>query len=212
MDYRQQRWAYRQQRRANRRYHQHPLGRLGGGFFFIALAIAFFASSQHHGGWFVPILFIGLAFSGLFGSMSSFNRWGIYGGFHSFFWLLALALVILTGSWIWFLVAIGFSIILGALIRPIMAGMLGAGMLGATGMMNNQQPYQQPEQQPYQPPYQPEQTSYQPYQEGYQPPAQQPVETYQEGGQPRQYVQPEYEEPQVQYPQENRQELPPQQQ
>ncbi len=204
MDYRQQRWAYRQQRRAYRRYHQHPMGRLGGGFFFIALALAIFASSQHHSEWFAPIFFVGLAFCALFGSISSFNRWGIYGGFHSFFWLITLALIILTHSWIWWLVAIGLSMILGALIRPIMAGLLGAGMLGTAGMMNNQQPAQQP----YQPPYQPEQP---PYQEGYQP-APPPAETSQEGGQPRQYVQPQYEEPQVQYPQENRQELPPQQQ
>src|SRR5713101_2571729 len=54
-------------------------------------------------------------------------------------------------------------------------------------------------------PYTPRQESYQMYEPGYQPP-----ETYQEGGRPYNSSQPkdEYEQPQVQYPQE--QEMPPQ--
>jgi len=167
---------------------QNPLRGLAGGIFLIGLALAFFIG---HGDFFLPILFVALAFCALVGSLSTFNPRGVYGGLQSFTWLLGLAILFLpgVGFWPWILVLCGISAILGVLARPIMAGLLGAGILGVASMAN-----QQP-QPTYQPPYQP-------YQQGYQsPPPVQPTETYQEGGQQHQYQsQPQYEQPQVQYP------------
>ncbi len=167
---------------------QNPLRGLAGGIFLIGLALAFFIG---HGSFFLPILFVALAFSSLVGSLSTFNPRGAYGGLQGFIWLLGLAILFLpgVGFWPWILVLCGISAILGVLARPIMAGLLGIGILGMASMAD-----QQP-QPTYQPPYQP-------YQQGYQPPPPaQPTETYQEGGQQYQYQpQPQYEQPQVQYP------------
>ena len=192
-------------RRYRRRY-RGPLSGLAGGIFLIGLALAFFFQSQFGEGWFLPIMFIGLALSILIGSIGSLNPRGIYGGLYGFFWLLILALFFITHSWIWFLVGAGISVILGALARPLIAGLLGAGIFGAT--QAGQQPYQQPYQQGQQPPYQP------PYQQGYQPMQPPPTPgTYEEGSQQYQYppqqAQPEqqHEAPETQYPQE----MPPQQ-
>ncbi len=91
-----------------------------------------------------------------------------------------------------------------------------SGSRGSSGSTSNyQQPnqYYQPPQQPYQPNqyYQPSQqpdtsgaSPYQPYEQGYQTP---PQDAYQQGVQPYQSNPPsstseQYEEPQVQYPQE----------
>ncbi len=189
----------------NRRY-RGPLSGLAGGIFLICLALGFYFQSVFGSGWFLPMLFIGLAFSILIGSIGSFNPRGIYGGLYGFFWLLILALFFITGSWIWFLVGAGISMILGSLARPLLAGSLGVGLFAAT------RPAQQSYQQPYQQPYQQEPN--QSYQQGYQPMQPPPSPgTYEEGGQQHQYPQQgqpkeQYETPETQYPEQ----MPPQQQ
>lgn len=165
---------------------------ISGGIVLIGIALAFVFGG---GGFNLPVFFLFLGFSILFGSLGSLNPRGVYGGIIGFFWMLILALFFITGSWIWFLVGAGISAIMGALLRPIMAGLLGLGIFGMASTFNQRQ---QPTYQP--PPYQ---QQYQSYQQGYQPP--QP--TYQEGGQQYQYPQQD-EQPQAQYPQE----MPPQQQ
>ena len=172
-----------------------------GGIFLIGLALAIFLSSRFGGYLFLPILFAGLAFCSLIGSLSTFNPRGVYGGLYSFVWLLGLGILFLpgVGFWPWILVLCGITVILGALFRPIMAAMLGIGVLGAATLANQRQTYQ--------PPYQRDQPPYQPYQQGYQTPPQPPTVS-QQGGQQQPSPQQEEEQPQAQYPQE----LPPQQQ
>ena len=202
---RRQARAYRRQMR---RGYRGGLGGLSGAFFCIglALAIAFSASLGGHG--FLFFLFAGLAFCSLFGSASSMNPRGLYGGIQGFVWLMGLAIMFVIGFWPWILVLIGISAILGSLIAPITAGLMGMGIYAASQYNQPQQTYQQPYQQPYPPEQPPPEEPYSPYQQGYQPP-QAPPGTYQEGGQ-YQYPQPkqEFEQPQVHYPQE----LPPQEQ
>jgi len=172
---------------------RNSLGGLSGGIFLIGLAIAIFFSGGH---FFLPILFAALALCSLIGSLATLNPRAFYGGLQGFIWLLGLGILFLpgVGFWPWILVLCGISAILGVLTRPIMAGILGTGILGAASMADRQS----------QPTYQPPQPTYEPYQQGYQPqPPVQAPETYQEGGQ-----QPHYDQPQVQYPQE----MPPQQQ
>ena len=185
---------------------------LAGGAFLIGLAIAFWASSQFSGDFFLPILFWALAFSSLFGSLGSLNPRHMYGAVSGFVFMLGLGILFLPGVSFFpgILILVGITAILGAIARPILIGLFGAGAMGAATMFN-----QQPQQPPYyQPPPQPQQdVPYQPYQQGYQP----PEGTYQGGGGQRQYPpsqpqpkydQTQYEEPQAHYPQE----LPPQQQ
>ena len=191
--------------RYNHRYYHRTyrssLSGLAGGIFLIGLALAFWAG----GHFFLPIFFVALAFCTLFGSISTYNPRGAYGGLYGFFWMLMLALFFLTGSWVWFLVGAGISAILSALFVPITAALAGMGFMAAN---RQQPPFQQQYQQPYQNYQQPVQQSYEPYQEGYQP---QQSNTYVEGGEQHQYPpQPkeEYDQPETQYPQE----MPPQQQ
>jgi hypothetical protein len=203
-DYRAQRRYYRQMRRYNR--YRNPLGGLAGGLFILALFFAFLLHGAFGGAGFLVLLFIGLAFASLFGSISSMNRQGIYGGLHGFVWMLGLALCFWVGFWPWILLPVAISAILGSLFNPIMAGLGGAAFLAGSQM---QQPGSQ--QQPYQQQYPPQG---QPYQQGYQgaPPQQQ--ENYQEGGQQHAYTpepKQQYEQPQAQYP-EQQQELPPMEQ
>ena len=192
---RQQRRAQRQYERDTRRYYryQNPMRGLAGGLFIIALIIGFALSDVWAGRGFLVFLFIGLACMSLFGSFSTMHRYGMYGGMYGFIWMLGLALCFLIGFWPWILLPVAVTMILGALYRPIMGGLTGAGFMAASQM---QQPYQQ---QPY--PSQ-EQASPQNYQQGYQAASAQPHETYQEGSQP-------YAQPQTQYP-EQHQEQPPQ--
>jgi hypothetical protein len=141
-------------------------------------------------GFNLTIFFIALAFAALVGSLGTPNPRAVYGGIVSAMWLLILALFFATYNWIWFLVGALISALLGALIKPIIAALLGIGILGLT---STQQP-----QQPSQP-----QQSYQPYQ---------PVsETYQEGGQQYQYPSTppvdQEQQPQAIYPEQ----MPPQQ-
>src|SRR5215472_14753881 len=165
---------------------RNSLGGLSGGIFLIGLAIAIFFSSGH---FFLPILFSALALCSLIGSLATLNPRALYGGLQGFVWLLGLGILFLpgVGFWPWILVLCGISAILGVLARPIMAGILGIGILGAASMAN-----QQPQST-----YQPSQPTYEPYQQGYQPqPPVQAPETSQEGGQQHLYQpQPQYEQP-----------------
>lgn len=181
-----------------RKPYRNVIGGVAAGLFIIGLAVAIYLGGVN-GNWFLPILFVGLAFASLIGAFSSYDQKAAYGGLQGFVWLLGLALCFAIGFWPWMLLPIGFSIILGALAAPIMSGMRKAGYPPA---------YQQypPPYQPYQPyqPGQPYQTGqpYQPYQPGqpyqsgqpYQPG--QPLPPYQQG-QPGQPSQPA-EQPQAQ--------------
>jgi hypothetical protein len=198
-------YADRQARRAQRRYerqmrryyrYQNPLRGLAGGLFLLALIIGFALNNVWGGHGFLVMLFIGLAFASLFGSLSTRHCNGIYGGFHGFIWMLGLALCFAIGFWPWIMLPIAVSMILGALSRPIMNGLAGAAFLAASPpqQANVQQPYSQPEQ-----------PGYQPYQQGYQGTDARPHEAYQESSQ-------QYEQPQVQYPEQPQQELPPMEQ
>jgi hypothetical protein len=185
-----------------------PFGGIAGGIVLIGIALAFLLG---RGEFFLPVLFVFLGFSILIGSFATPNPRNVYGAFYGFLWMIILALFFITGSWVWFLIGAGISAILGALARPLLAALLGAGIFAAMQRNQQQPPQYQPPSQPYQQPPQNQQNqpTYQPYQQGYQPP-QQPTETYQEGGQQYNYLPSQYEQPQVQYPQQ--QELPPQQQ
>src|SRR3984893_11855641 len=140
---RRQARAYRRQMR---RGYRTGLGGLAGGFFFIGLALAFALSDSLGGSGFLFFLFAGLAFSSLFGSASSMNPRRLYGGILGFVWLMGLAILFVIGFWPWILVPIGISAILGSLIVPITAGLLGLGIYAATQNNQPQQQYQQPYQ------------------------------------------------------------------
>jgi hypothetical protein len=202
---RRQARAYRRQMR---RSYRTGLGGLAGGFFFIGLALAFALSSWFGGSGFLFFLFAGLAFASLFGAATSMNPRGLYGGLQSFVWLMGLGILFVIGFWPWILVLIGISAILGSLIGPITAALLGLGLYAAMQGGQPQQTYQQQYQQPYPPEQPPPEEPYTPYQQGYQPP-QAPPGAYQGGGQ-YQYPQPkqEFEQPGTNPPQE----LPPQEQ
>lgn len=188
--------AQRRYYRDRRRYYHYrnPLRGLGTGLFLIALVIAFALHDSLGGIGFLPIFFVGLAFLSLFGSMSTLNRHGIYGGLNGFVWLLGLALCFWIGFWPWILLPVAATMILGSLYRPMIAGLSNIGFVPVSQMQ--QQPYQQPVgAQTYPPQEQPE------YQQGYQAVPQQPVYSQE----PKQ----QHEQPQAQYPE---QELPPMQQ
>lgn len=189
-------YTRREKERSVMRY-RNPLRAASGGIFLIGLAIAFALGNTFGGHWFIGMFFITLACTSFLGS-ASFSRRGFYPGSYGFIWLLAIALLLITGSWLWFLVAAGVSAILTTMYRPMMRSNFG---------------FSQPRSQSsYQPQYQPPaQQSYQPYEQGYQPPAPQAQPTYQEGGQQYPYPQtqqPQYEQPSAEYPHE----MPPQQQ
>lgn len=185
-------------RRAQRRYYRYmrrgyrnPASGLAGGLFIIALIIGFSLNGLWGGHAFLVLLFVGLGLAAFFGSISSMNPRGIYGGIQGAVWMFGLALCFLIGFWPWILLPVAVTMILGALINPITAGIAGASFMAAS---QQQQPYQQ---QPYQQPGQP---GYQPYQQGYQPTPEQPYQQQQPKDQ--------YEQPQAQYP-DQQQELPP---
>ena len=190
---RAQRRAQRRYERDMRRYHryQNPLRSMAGGLFLIALIIGFALNGIWAGHGFLVLLFVGLAFLSLFGSISTMQRTGIYGGMHGFIWMLGLALCFAIGFWPWILLPVAATMILGALFRPIMGGLAGSGFMAAS------QAQQSPYQQPYSPQEQPGN-----YQQGYQGSSEQPHEAYHETNQA-------YEPPQMQYPAQ-RQEQPPQ--
>ncbi len=96
-------------RRQMRRRYRNPLGGLAVGIFIIGLAFAFYFSKTFGGNLFLPILFAGLAFCSLFGSASSGDPKGLYGGLQGFTWLMGLALCFLIGFWPWILLPVGVS-------------------------------------------------------------------------------------------------------
>src|SRR3984893_17645163 len=140
---RRQARAYRRQMR---RGYRASLGGLAGGAFFIGLALAFALSNWFGGSGFLFFLFAGLAFCSLLGSATTMNPRGLYGGILGFVWLMGLAILFVIGFWPWILVPIGISAILGSLIVPITAGLLGLGIYAATQNNQPQQQYQQPYQ------------------------------------------------------------------
>lgn len=75
------------------------IGSIVGFGFLGGLALAFFLA-----GHFWTILFVTLAFTAMFGSLSSLNAAGIYGGFQGMVFFLGLALLTLIGWWPWLLV------------------------------------------------------------------------------------------------------------
>jgi hypothetical protein len=166
----------------HRKPYQNSLGGLAAGIFLIALAVAIFLGSVT---WhiFLPILFVGLAFASLLGAFSSYQHKAAYGGLQGFVWLLGLALCFAIGFWPWILLPVAVTMILGALLNPIMTGLAGAGFVAAS---------QAPQQ-----PYPPQQQAGD--QQGYQ--AAPPQTANQEGSQP-------HTDPQARYP-EQQQELPP---
>ena len=121
------------------------------------------------------------------------TRWGARG----FPWIPFFFILFFTHSWVGFMISIVILVLLYIMMQAFFAASAGIGNQYAAPMANQQpQPHEEPYQQPYQS-----------YQQGYQPV---PV-TYQEGEQQSQYLrpQPEYEQPQVSYPEE---ELPPMEQ
>lgn len=152
----------------DRRYRRYrTLSGLATGIFIISLAFAFYLSERF--GWqlFVPILFAGGAFVSLFVAASSGNPRVIYGGLHSFTWLLSLGILFSpwVSFWPWILIPVGVSVILGALYTPIVT------WLYRSGLVTNPPPpryYQQP-YPPYQDPPEPKQQDNQPPAESPQP-------------------------------------------
>ncbi|HEU5377062.1 MAG TPA: hypothetical protein VFV38_16650 [Ktedonobacteraceae bacterium] len=182
--------------RRQRRHHylyRNSLNGLAGGIFILALFFGFLLGGSFGKAGFLVLLFAGLALASLFGSLSSMNRRGIYGGFHGFIWFLGLALCFWIGFWPWILLPIAVSAILGSLFNPIVNSMVGFGSV-------SQGPQQFPQQQPYPQEYPPQE---QPdYERGYQGSQQRSSSASQE---PKQ----QHEQPLVSYPE---QELPPMQQ
>jgi len=141
---REQRRYYRAQRRYYR--YSNPLRGIGTAFFLIALVIGIALERNLNGSIFLVMLFVGLAFLCLFGSLGSLNRHGIYGGFHGFLWCLGLALCFAIGFWPWILLPVAATILLSSLFNPIMAGLAGSNFLAASQM-----PPPPPSQQPVPP-------------------------------------------------------------
>jgi hypothetical protein len=108
------------------------VGILASGIFLIGLALAFLLGAEGSSHHFLPILFTGLAFTTLIGSISTLSPQGVYSGIQGFFWLLGLAFCFLVGFWPWILVVVGISVILGALFAPIISGLTGIDILGPT--------------------------------------------------------------------------------
>ena len=111
---------------------------ISGAIVLIGLALAF-----AFGGFNLSIFFVALAFASLIGSFGSLNPRNAYGGIQGFVWLLGLALCFAIGFWPWILVLVGISAILGSLIAPITAGLVGLGIYAATQNNQPQQQYQQ---------------------------------------------------------------------
>lgn len=113
-----------------RRYRrQNPLRGLAGGIFLLFMLLAFLSGGG--GRLFLVLLFVGLAFSALIGSVSTYHPRGIYSGIMGMVWLLGLALCFLVGFWPWILLPIALSMILGALLNPITSMLAGSAFLAA---------------------------------------------------------------------------------
>jgi hypothetical protein len=128
---------------------QNPLRGVAGGLLIIGLAFAFFFS-RDQGDLFLPIFFFALALTTLIGSISTYNPRGVYSGLHGAVWLAGIGLCFMIGFWPWILLPVGVTIILGALLKPITAGIGGMGMMAPS----IQPPYQPPAQAPMSATYQ----------------------------------------------------------
>ncbi|MBX5456697.1 MAG: hypothetical protein IRZ31_07325 [Thermogemmatispora sp.] len=110
--YRQQ---VRQQARAYRwqqRLYAGPLAALGTVVMLITFAGAAYALFSGRWGLLFPLFFAGLAVSYLFQSLA---RGRLIAGLNGFVWLLAIALLMVNGSWSWLLLALVFCIIISSL-------------------------------------------------------------------------------------------------
>ncbi|RAQ98327.1 hypothetical protein A4R35_22495 [Thermogemmatispora tikiterensis] len=110
--YRQQ---MRQQARAYRwqqRLYAGPLAGLGTVVMLITFAGVAYALFSGRWGLLFPLFFAGLAVSCLFQSLA---RGRLIAGLNGFVWLLAIALLMVNGSWSWLLLALLFSIIISSL-------------------------------------------------------------------------------------------------
>jgi hypothetical protein len=94
------------------------VGILASDLLLMGLALAFLLGAGGSGHLFLPILFTGLAFTTLLGSIGTMSPQGIYGGIQGFFWLLGLAFCFLVGFWPWILVVIGISVLLRGMQTP----------------------------------------------------------------------------------------------
>ena len=112
------------------------IGILASGLLLITLAFAFLFGVGGSGHLFLPILFTGLAFTTLLGSIGTLSPQGIYGGIQGFFWLLGLAFCFLIGFWPWILVVVGISVVLGTLYAPIISGLTGMATVDPTSSWN----------------------------------------------------------------------------
>jgi hypothetical protein len=103
--------------------------------FLIGLAFAVFFGLGHY---FLTVLFLGMAGFSLLGMMSTAKPRKIYGGLQEFVWFLGLAILFLPqiAFWPWgvggFLIICGISAILGAMAKPIIAGIKGMGTVSTT--------------------------------------------------------------------------------
>src|SRR5262249_16912951 len=103
---------------------------LSGAIVLLGLILAF-----AFGGFNLSIFFIALAFAIVVGSLATLNAKSIYGSIIGAMWMLILALFFAVNpywdqAWILFLVGAFLSAVLGTLMRPILAALLGIGILG----------------------------------------------------------------------------------
>lgn len=112
------------------------VGILASGLLLIALAMAFLLGARGSDHLFLPILFTGLAFTTLLGSVGTMSPQGIYGSIQGFFWLLGLAFCFLVGFRPWILVVVSISVILGTLYAPIISGLTGMAIVDSPSGSN----------------------------------------------------------------------------
>ncbi|MDQ2906067.1 MAG: hypothetical protein ABI456_08435 [Ktedonobacteraceae bacterium] len=129
------------------------------------------------------------------------NRRGSWGP-RLWIWVFIFPFFYMSHSWVGALIGMATILFMVLVVRFIMASAFNRANTPGPMMWNNQSSqYRQPTESPYQ--------SYQPYQEGYQEYQPQQEPNRQEGSREQnQSLRPQYEEPQIQYPEE----MPPMQQ
>lgn len=161
--YRQQ---MRQQARAYRwqqRFYARPLAGLGTVVMLITCAGAAYALFSGRWDLLFPLFFAGLAVSSLFQSLA---RGRLTAGLNSFVWLLAIALLIVNGSWSWLLLALLLSIMISSL-GPSLSGLFGTqGPLPAPPPLSSPSP-SDPAPAPKAPTGGVDEPPYTPYHQGY---------------------------------------------
>ncbi|WP_151727774.1 hypothetical protein [Thermogemmatispora aurantia] len=196
--YRQQ---VRQQARAYRwqqRLYAGPLAGLGTVVMLITFAGAAYALFSGRWGLLFPLFFAGLAVSCLFQSLA---RGRLMAGLNGFVWLLAIALLMVNGSWSWLLLALLFSIIISSLGSSL------TGLFGMQGPTPAPPPFvNPPATAPEAPTSGVDEPPYTPYHQGY------PAQTQAAGGMPSDTSMPapeekassarRYTQPLVSYPEE----------